>query len=201
MNGAVLACEPAADGALKARQESGQRAVFCGLTSIVWLHRKIQDAFFLVVGSRTCAHLIQSAAGVMIFAEPRFATAILQDRDLAGMADCHAELDRVVAQVVAPTPGSQHRFPGQLLPLGGDQARPGQCRRRLNRAYEGGRASWITPAAASRPPSPRARTAACAVWCRTAGEAARPSLMVPAPWPTSSRTSSRGCSNSSASAR
>ena len=58
-------------------QERGQRAVFCGLTSIIWLHRKIQDAFFLVVGSRTCAHLIQSAAGVMIFAEPRFATAVL----------------------------------------------------------------------------------------------------------------------------
>ncbi len=50
--------------------ERGQRAVFCGLTSIVWLHRRIQDAFFLVVGSRTCAHLLQSAAGVMIFAEP-----------------------------------------------------------------------------------------------------------------------------------
>jgi light-independent protochlorophyllide reductase subunit N len=49
--------------------------VFCGLTGIVWLHRKMQDAFFLVVGSRTCAHLLQSAAGVMIFAEPRFATA------------------------------------------------------------------------------------------------------------------------------
>ena len=43
-------------------QERGQRAVFCGLTSIIWLHRRIQDAFFLVVGSRTCAHLIQSAA-------------------------------------------------------------------------------------------------------------------------------------------
>jgi light-independent protochlorophyllide reductase subunit N len=57
----------------------------------------MQDAFFLVVGSRTCAHLLQSAAGVMIFAEPRFATAILQDRDLAGMADCNDELDRVVA--------------------------------------------------------------------------------------------------------
>ena len=65
--------------------ERGQRAVFCGLTGIVWLHRKIQDAFFLVVGSRTCAHLIQSAAGVMIFAEPRFATAIIEERDLAGM--------------------------------------------------------------------------------------------------------------------
>jgi hypothetical protein len=59
------------------RCEQGQRQVFCGLSGIVWLHRKIQDAFFLVVGSRTCAHLLQSAAGVMIFAEPRFATAIL----------------------------------------------------------------------------------------------------------------------------
>ena len=68
-------------------QERGQREVFCGLTGIVWLHRKIQDAFFLVVGSRTCAHLIQSAAGVMIFAEPRFATAIIEERDLAGLAD------------------------------------------------------------------------------------------------------------------
>ena len=48
-------------------KERGQREVFCGLTGIIWLHRKIQDAFFLVVGSRTCAHLIQSAAGVMIF--------------------------------------------------------------------------------------------------------------------------------------
>ncbi|MEM1399933.1 MAG: ferredoxin:protochlorophyllide reductase (ATP-dependent) subunit N, partial [Pseudomonadota bacterium] len=49
--------------------ERGQREVFCGLTGIIWLHRKIQDAFFLIVGSRTCAHLMQSAAGVMIFAE------------------------------------------------------------------------------------------------------------------------------------
>ena len=64
-------------------RERGQREVFCGLTGIVWLHRKIQDAFFLVVGSRTCAHLIQSAAGVMIFAEPRFATAI-KEADVYG---------------------------------------------------------------------------------------------------------------------
>jgi len=83
------------------RTERGERAVFCGLTSIIWLHRRIQDAFFLVVGSRTCAHLLQSAAGVMIFAEPRFATAILGERDLAGMADCHEELDRVVPVIEA----------------------------------------------------------------------------------------------------
>ncbi len=85
-------------------RERGQREVFCGLTSIVWLHRKIQDAFFLVVGSRTCAHLIQSAAGVMIFAEPRFATAILDERDLAGLADAQDELDRNVARLLERRP-------------------------------------------------------------------------------------------------
>jgi light-independent protochlorophyllide reductase subunit N len=86
------------------RREKGQREVFCGLTGIVWLHRKMPDAFFLVVGSRTCAHLLQSAAGVMIFAEPRFATAIIEERDLAGMADLDAELDRVVGRLLARRP-------------------------------------------------------------------------------------------------
>ncbi|NDH53504.1 MAG: ferredoxin:protochlorophyllide reductase (ATP-dependent) subunit N [Betaproteobacteria bacterium] len=85
-------------------RERGQHEVFCGLTGIIWLHRKIQDAFFLVVGSRTCAHLIQSAAGVMIFAEPRFATAIIDERDLAGLADANTELDRVVQQLLARRP-------------------------------------------------------------------------------------------------
>ena len=64
----------------------------------------MQDAFFLVVGSRTCAHLLQSAAGVMIFAEPRFATAIIEERDLAGMADCHEELERVVERLLSRRP-------------------------------------------------------------------------------------------------
>ncbi|MDP3898255.1 MAG: ferredoxin:protochlorophyllide reductase (ATP-dependent) subunit N, partial [Mesorhizobium sp.] len=89
--------------ALPLRQR-GQHEVFCGLTSIMWLHRKMQDAFFLIVGSRTCAHLMQSAAGVMIFAEPRFATAIIDERDLAGMADMHDELDKVVAKLLARRP-------------------------------------------------------------------------------------------------
>ena len=118
-------------------QEKGQRAVFCGLTSIIWLHRKIQDAFFLVVGSRTCAHLIQSAAGVMIFAEPRFGTAVLGDRDLAGMADCHDELDRVVGQVLARRPELKSIFlvgscPSEVIKLDLDNAAG-----RLGREYEG----------------------------------------------------------------
>ena len=91
-------------------QERGQREVFCGLTGIIWLHRKIQDAFFLVVGSRTCAHLIQSAAGVMIFAEPRFGTAIIDERDLAGLADANEELDRVVTELLERRPDIKMLF-------------------------------------------------------------------------------------------
>jgi light-independent protochlorophyllide reductase subunit N len=106
MNVHVQGCTDSAKDAASrpVRRESGQREVFCGLTGIVWLHRKIQDAFFLVVGSRTCAHLIQSAAGVMIFAEPRFATAIMEEKDLAGLTDANDELDRIVTQLIARRP-------------------------------------------------------------------------------------------------
>lgn len=91
-------------------KERGQREVFCGLTGIIWLHRKMQDAFFLVVGSRTCAHLLQSAAGVMIFAEPRFGTAILEEKDLAGLVDAQAELDREVARLLSRRPDIRQLF-------------------------------------------------------------------------------------------
>ena len=91
-------------------KERGQREVFCGLTGIIWLHRKMQDAFFLVVGSRTCAHLLQAAAGVMIFAEPRFGTAILEEKDLAGLADANAELDREVARLLSRRPDIKQLF-------------------------------------------------------------------------------------------
>ena len=82
-------------------KERGQHEVFCGLTAIIWLHRKMPDSFFLVIGSRTCAHLLQSAAGVMIFAEPRFGTAILEETDLAGMADAQQEIDREVERLLS----------------------------------------------------------------------------------------------------
>lgn len=106
-----LGAVPAIDSAERpVLRERGQREVFCGLTGIVWLHRKIQDAFFLVVGSRTCAHLLQSAAGVMVFAEPRFATAIIEERDLAGLADANEELDRVVTRLLARRPDIRQLF-------------------------------------------------------------------------------------------
>ncbi len=118
-------------------KESGPREVFCGLTSIVWLHRRMPDAFFLVVGSRTCAHLIQSAAGVMIFAEPRFGTAILEEKDLAGLADAHEELDRVVHDLLARRPEIRTLFlvgscPSEVIKL--DLARVAE---RLNSKLNG----------------------------------------------------------------
>ena len=118
-------------------KESGPREVFCGLTSIVWLHRRMPDAFFLVVGSRTCAHLIQSAAGVMIFAEPRFGTAILSERDLAGLADAHDELKRVVRDLLARRPEIRTLFlvgscPSEVIKL--DLARASE---QLNIELEG----------------------------------------------------------------
>lgn len=126
---------PAARSVLR---ERGQREVFCGLTGIIWLHRKIQDAFFLVVGSRTCAHLVQSAAGVMIFAEPRFATAIIDDRDLAGLADANDELDRVVTRLLERRPDIKTLFlvgscPSEVIKL--DLSRAAQ---RLSRQFAPG---------------------------------------------------------------
>jgi light-independent protochlorophyllide reductase subunit N len=129
----VTAVAPGLDAAgcrdLPVLRERGQREVFCGLTGIVWLHRRMQDAFFLVVGSRTCAHLIQSAAGVMIFAEPRFGTAILEEKDLAGLADANEELDRVVHELLARRPDIRTLFlvgscPSEVIKL--DLARAAQ---------------------------------------------------------------------------
>jgi len=137
VNASHLACDSITVGhrEFEVLKERGQREVFCGLTGIIWLHRKIQDAFFLVVGSRTCAHLVQSAAGVMIFAEPRFATAIIDDRDLAGLADANEELDRVVGQLLERRPDIKMLFlvgscPSEVIKL--DLSRAAQ---RLGKTY------------------------------------------------------------------
>jgi light-independent protochlorophyllide reductase subunit N len=134
---AVTSPPPAPEAGPQVWRESGQREVFCGLTSIVWLHRRMPDAFFLVVGSRTCAHLIQSAAGVMIFAEPRFGTAILGERDLAGLADANEELDRLVARLLERRPEIRTLFlvgscPSEVIKL--DLAKAAE---RLNRQHTG----------------------------------------------------------------
>jgi light-independent protochlorophyllide reductase subunit N len=133
----TTALAPAPRAEMPVLRERGQREVFCGLTGIIWLHRKVQDAFFLVVGSRTCAHLLQSAAGVMVFAEPRFGTAIIEERDLAGLADANEELDKVVRQLLARRPEIKLLFlvgscPSEVIKLD-----LGKAAQRLNGSYPG----------------------------------------------------------------
>ena len=73
----------------------------------------------------------------MIFAEPRFATAIIEERDLAGMADCNEELDRVVDKLLARRPDIKRLFlvgscPSEVIKL--DLSRASQ---RLNAKHSG----------------------------------------------------------------
>ena len=77
-----------------------ERDDFCSLAPIGWLHHKMQDSFFLVVGTGSCQGFLQTALGVMIFAKPRFATAVLDEDDLGG-ADPLTGLRPLVAAVVA----------------------------------------------------------------------------------------------------
>jgi len=55
---------------------------FCPLAAIGWLHRKIKNSFYLVIGSPVCESFIQNAFGMMLFAKPRFATAVIEEYDL-----------------------------------------------------------------------------------------------------------------------
>ena len=76
-----------------------ERDDFCSLAPIGWLHHKMQDSFFLVVGTGSCQGFLQTALGVMIFARPRFATAVLDEDDLAGR-DTLTALIPIVESVV-----------------------------------------------------------------------------------------------------
>jgi light-independent protochlorophyllide reductase subunit N len=64
-------------------REDGAYHSFCGLTCVGWLYQKIKDSFFLILGTHTCAHLLQNALGVMIFARPRFGVALIEEADLS----------------------------------------------------------------------------------------------------------------------
>ena len=54
--------------------------------------------------------LLITFTGVMIFAEPRFGTAILEEKDLAGLADAHVELEREVERLLARRPDIRQLF-------------------------------------------------------------------------------------------
>lgn len=81
-----------------------ERDDFCSLAPIGWLHHKMQDSFFLVVGTGSCQGFLQTALGVMIFARPRFATAMLDEDDLAGRDPLEALLPLMGAIVAEHAP-------------------------------------------------------------------------------------------------
>jgi light-independent protochlorophyllide reductase subunit N len=64
-------------------REGGVYHGFCGLACVGWLYQKIQDSFFLVLGTHTCAHFLQNMLGVMVFARPRFGVALIEEGDLS----------------------------------------------------------------------------------------------------------------------
>lgn len=86
--------------------ETIERDDFCSLAPIGWLHHKMQDSFFLVVGTHSCQGFLQTALGVMIFAKPRFATAVLDEDDLAGRDVLEAVQPIVEAVVTEHRPGA-----------------------------------------------------------------------------------------------
>jgi light-independent protochlorophyllide reductase subunit N len=80
---------------LKFECETGNYHTFCPISCVAWLYQKIEDSFFLVIGTKTCGYFLQNALGVMIFAEPRYAMAELEEADISAHLNDYMELKRL----------------------------------------------------------------------------------------------------------
>lgn len=78
-------------------REDGAYHSFCGLACVGWLYQKIQDSFFIILGTHTCAHFLQNTMGVMIFAKPRFAVALIEEEDLSKQ---QPEMDVLIDEIL-----------------------------------------------------------------------------------------------------
>lgn len=79
--------------------ETGNYHTFCPISCVAWLYQKIEDSFFLVIGTKTCGYFLQNALGVMIFAEPRYAMAELEEADISAQLNDYKELKRLCLQI------------------------------------------------------------------------------------------------------
>nr|WGO60188.1 photochlorophyllide reductase subunit N [Aneura pinguis]WGO60274.1 photochlorophyllide reductase subunit N [Aneura pinguis] len=79
--------------------ETGNYHTFCPISCVAWLYQKIEDSFFLVVGTKTCGYFLQNALGVMIFAEPRYAMAELEEGDISAQLNDYQELKRLCVRI------------------------------------------------------------------------------------------------------
>jgi len=92
--------------------ETGNYHTFCPISCVAWLYQKIEDSFFLVVGTKTCGYFLQNALGVMIFAEPRYAMAELEEGDISAQLNDYTELKRLCLQI------KQDRNPSVIVWIG-----------------------------------------------------------------------------------
>lgn len=92
--------------------ETGNYHTFCPISCVSWLYQKIEDSFFLVIGTKTCGYFLQNALGVMIFAEPRYAMAELEEEDISAQLNDYNELKRLCLQI------KQDRNPSVIVWIG-----------------------------------------------------------------------------------
>nr|YP_009238386.1 photochlorophyllide reductase subunit N [Bracteacoccus aerius]AMO01264.1 photochlorophyllide reductase subunit N [Bracteacoccus aerius] len=92
--------------------ETGNYHTFCPISCVSWLYQKIEDSFFLVIGTKTCGYFLQNALGVMIFAEPRYAMAELEEGDISAQLNDYKELKRLCLQI------KQDRNPSVIVWIG-----------------------------------------------------------------------------------
>ena len=92
--------------------ETGNYHTFCPISCVAWLYQKVEDSFFLVVGTKTCGYFLQNALGVMIFAEPRYAMAELEEGDISAQLNDYKELLRLCLQI------KQDRNPSVIVWIG-----------------------------------------------------------------------------------
>ena len=92
--------------------ETGNYHTFCPISCVSWLYQKIEDSFFLVIGTKTCGYFLQNAMGVMIFAEPRYAMAELEEGDISAQLNDYEELKRLCQHI------KQDRSPSVIFWIG-----------------------------------------------------------------------------------
>lgn len=92
--------------------ETGNYHTFCPISCVAWLYQKIEDSFFLVIGTKTCGYFLQNALGVMIFAEPRYAMAELEEGDISAQLNDYEELRRLCIEI------KQNRQPSVIFWIG-----------------------------------------------------------------------------------
>nr|YP_007890189.1 ChlN subunit of protochlorophyllide reductase [Pleodorina starrii]AFY64458.1 ChlN subunit of protochlorophyllide reductase [Pleodorina starrii] len=92
--------------------ETGNYHTFCPISCVAWLYQKIEDSFFLVIGTKTCGYFLQNALGVMIFAEPRYAMAELEESDISAQLNDYKELKRLCLHI------KQDRNPSVIVWIG-----------------------------------------------------------------------------------